>query len=85
MTVMNGMRTSEKRSGHRYNDVKKSRGGGRDLGPFWTGCLNTIVKEMGPFSASSEWHEWTNFHSKWVSYWPGHSIWVPFAFISHSG
>ena len=28
MTVMNGMRTSEKRSGHRYNDVKKSRGGG---------------------------------------------------------
>ena len=54
-------------------------GGGGDSDPFWT--------EMGPFFflASSEWHEWINFHSKWVSYWPGHSIWVPFAFISHSG
>ena len=47
--------------------------------------MNTILKEMGPFSASSEWHEWINFHSKWVSYWPGHSIWVPFAFITHLG
>ena len=54
------------------------------MGPFWTGCVNTILKEMGPFSASSEWHEWINFHSKWVSYWPGHSIWVPFAFITNS-
>ena len=47
--------------------------------------MNTILKEMGPFSASSEWHEWINFHPKWVSYWPGHSVWVPFTFISHSG
>ena len=46
-------------------------GGGGDSGPFWTGCVNTILKEMGPFSASSEWLEWINFHSKWVSYWPG--------------
>ena len=60
-------------------------GGGGDSGPFWTGCVNIILKEMGPFSASSEWHEWINFHSKWVSYWPGHSIWVPFAFITDSG
>ena len=37
---------------------------GGDSGPFWTGCVNTILKEMGPFSASSEWHEWTNFHLK---------------------
>ena len=57
--------------------MRKGPGGGGDSGPFWTGCVNTILKEMGPFSASSEWHEWTNFHSKWVSYWPGHSIWVP--------
>ena len=35
---------------------------GGDSGPFWTGCVNTILKEMGPFSASSEWHEWINFH-----------------------
>ena len=69
---------------YRYIDIDIDPGGG-DSGPFWTGCVNTILKEMGPFSASSEWHEWTNFHSKWVSYWPGHSILVPFAFISHSG
>ena len=62
------------------SDVPVTRGGDSD--PFWTGCVNTILKEMGPFSASSEWHEWINFHSKWVSYWPGHSIWVPF---THSG
>ena len=35
------------------------------------GRLRSILKEMGPFSASSEWLEWINFHSKWVSYWPG--------------
>ena len=58
-------------------------GGWSDSDPFWTGCVNTILKEMGAFSASSEWHEWINFHSTWVSYWPGHSIWVPFAFITH--
>ena len=39
---------------------------GSDSGPFGTGCVNTISKEMGPFSASSEWNEWINFHSKWV-------------------
>ena len=33
--------------------------------------MNTILKEMGHFSASSEWLEWIHFHSKWVSYWPG--------------
>ena len=60
--------------------IISSRGG--ESGPFWTGSVNTILKEMGPFSASSKWHEWINFHSKWVSYWPGHSIWVPF---THSG
>ena len=38
----------------------------------------------GPFSALREWNEWINFHSKWVSYQPGHSIWVPFALNSHS-
>ena len=41
---------------------------GGDSCPFWMGCVNTILKEMGPFSASSEWHEWINFHAKWVSY-----------------
>ena len=71
-------------TGYGYKDfVAVPRGG--DSGPFWTGCVNTILKEMGPFSASSEWHEWINFHSKWVSYWSGHSIWVPFAFITDSG
>ena len=65
--------------------IPRGGGGGGDSGPYWTGCVNTILKEMGPFSASSEWHEWINFHSKWVSYWPGHSIWVPFAFITDSG
>ena len=39
--------------------------------------MNTILKEMGLFLASSEWNEWINFHSKWVSYQPGHSIWAP--------
>ena len=48
------------------------------------GCVNTISKEMGPFSALSEWNEWINFHSKWISNQPGHSIWVPFALDSHS-
>ena len=57
---------------------------GSDSGPFGTGCVNTISKEMGPFSASSEWNEWINFHSKWVSYQHGHSIWVHCAIISHS-
>ena len=47
---------------------------GSDSGPFGTGCVNTISKEMGPFLASSEWNEWINFHSKWVSYQHGHSI-----------
>ena len=46
--------------------------------------MNTISKEMGPFSVSGEWNEWINFHSKWVSYQRGHSIWVPFALISNS-
>ena len=55
--------------------------GGR-LGSILDGCVNTILKEMGPFSVSSEWHEWTYFHSKWVSYWPGHSIWVPLPLFS---
>ena len=67
--------------------LKAGEGGGAqgsDSGPFGTGCVNTILKEMGPFSASSEWNEWINFHSKWVSYQHGHSIWVPSASISHS-
>ena len=46
--------------------------------------MNTISKEMGPFLALSEWNEWINFHSKWVSYQCRHSIWVPFALNSHS-
>ena len=57
---------------------------GSDSGPFGTACVNTISKEMGPFSASGEWNEWINFHSKWVSYQHGHSIWVHSAKISHS-
>ena len=57
---------------------------GSDSGPFGMGCVNTISKEMGPFSALSEWNEWINFHSKWVSYQHGHSIWVHSALISHS-
>ena len=57
---------------------------GSDLGSFGTGCMNTISKKMGPFSALSEWNEWINLHSKWVSYQPVHSIWVPFALNPHS-
>ena len=56
---------------------------GSDLGLFRTGCVNTISKEMGPFSTLSEWNEWINFHSKWVSYQPAHSIWVHFPLNSH--
>ena len=56
---------------------------GSDSGPFGTGCVNTISKEMGPFSALCEWNEWIHFHSKWVSHLPaGHSIWVSFALNS---
>ena len=58
--------------------------GGR-LGSILDGMCEHNLNEMGPFSASSEWHEWINFHSKWASYWPGHSIRVPFAFITDSG
>ena len=50
---------------------------GSDSGSFGAGCVNTI-------SASSEWNEWINCHSKWVSYHPGHSIWVPFALLFDS-
>ena len=57
---------------------------GSDSGSFRTGCVNTISKEMGPFSASSEWNEWINFHSKWVSYQLVHSLWVHFALPFHS-
>ena len=60
------------------------RSQGPESGPFGTGCVNTISKEMGPFSASSEWNEWINFHSKWVSYQPIHSLWVHFALLFHS-
>ena len=64
--------------------LRPSYAQGSDSGPFGTGCVNTISKEMGPFSASSEWNEWINFHSKWVSHQHGHSIWVHSALISHS-
>ena len=69
---------------HQKTHIATHRPQGSDSGPIGTGCVNTISKEMGPFSASSEWNEWINFHSKWVSYQHGHSIWVPSALISHS-
>ena len=58
--------------GDQLSIVYKFIAQGSDSGPFCTGCVNTISKEMGPFSASSEWNEWIDFHSKWVSYQHGH-------------
>ena len=31
--------------------IRRGRGGGYDSGRFWTECVNTNSKEMGPFSA----------------------------------
>ena len=58
------------KANHKLYIPKRQCAPGGDSGPFWMGCVNTILKEMGPFSASSEWHEWINFHSKWVSFGP---------------
>ena len=54
--------------GGRGGGGEGGRGGGGGSGPFWTVCVNTILKEMGPFSALSKWHEWINVYSKLVSY-----------------